>query len=222
MRPCTPQKRVCLQAFDFRNTANMCLFFKRFVGFLGTLFLALLPTAGFAQERVASSSRVGDCELRLEADTKWQTLSMRVRSEDHGDCRIDQQTMAAAIHTALSGTAPPIPRKDYTSLSIGRLVEYPWLSLSVVNAARNDPEFDVKKGKPRSKDLNKYVADLLRQEEACKQLSEVLAGSGYEVVGVSVEKVLVGAAKDILSYQGEPFSGRVPFDAQVWYRLMRK
>jgi hypothetical protein len=160
--------------------------------------------------------------LRLEATPEWNSLRLRAHNPAYGSCRIDKEAMIATLQAAFSKAQIPGADQGYSSLSIGRLVEYPWLSLSVVNAARNDPAFDAKTGKPRSMDINKYVAGLLRREEACKPLADALAWGGYEVVGVSVEKVLVGGVKDIPEYHGEPFLGRVPFDAQVWYRLMRR
>jgi len=186
------------------------------------LIILPLPVAGAAQDAVVFSSAAGECRLQLEATPEWNTLRLRVHNPANTACGIDKETVAAALRDAFSQRGLPSADNGYTSLSIGRLVEYPWLSQYLADAARNDPGFDLKKGKPRAKDLNKYVADLLRRDDALKPLSDALDGGGYEISGVSVEKVLVGGSKDIPEYQGEPFSGRAPFDAQVWYRLKRR
>ncbi len=34
-----------------------------------------------------------------------------------------------------------------------------------------------------------------------------------------VEKVLVGTVRDLTFYEGDPFTGRVPYDAMVWFKL---
>ncbi len=64
-----------------------------------------------------------------------------------------------------------------------------------------------------------YVTELLFQKELLAEIEAVLEKGGYRVVGVTVEKVLVGRFKQIPFYQGEILSGRVPYDAQVWLRL---
>jgi hypothetical protein len=51
------------------------------------------------------------------------------------------------------------------------------------------------------------------------QIEMVFAKGGYRVAGVTVEKVLVGGFRKIPLHQGELHPERVPFDAQVWFRL---
>ena len=43
--------------------------------------------------------------------------------------------------------------------------------------------------------------------------------AGYRVVGVTVEKVLVGHFSEVPLYEGDMVKGRVPYDAQVWFRI---
>jgi hypothetical protein len=53
------------------------------------------------------------------------------------------------------------------------------------------------------------------------QIETVFEKGGYGIVGVTVEKVLVGGFREVPFYQGEMYPGRVPYDAQVWFRLER-
>ncbi len=68
-------------------------------------------------------------------------------------------------------------------------------------------------------DINKYVSQLLFRKELMAQIETAFTKGGYRVAGVTVEKVLVGGFREIPFYQGEMHPGRVPYDAQVWFRL---
>jgi hypothetical protein len=70
-------------------------------------------------------------------------------------------------------------------------------------------------------DINKYVSQLLFRKELMAQIEMVFEKGGYRVVGVTVEKVLVGGFREVPLHQGELAPGRVPYDAQVWFRLER-
>jgi hypothetical protein len=70
-------------------------------------------------------------------------------------------------------------------------------------------------------DINKYVSQLLFRKELMAQIETVFEKGGYRVVGVTVEKVLVGGFREVPFYQGEMHPGRVPYDGQVWFRLER-
>jgi len=187
--------------------------------FLGLIFLLLFPVIARSQEAVIVESKVGECRFSLEANDRWRTLRLRALHPQYHGCNIDQEAMLSALEAAFSKTEAPKLEGTYSSLSLGRLIDYPWMCQYLANAARHDRAWDLKKGRPGSMEINKYVADLLFQKELIGPLEPVLAKGGYRVVGVSVEKVLVGGAKEIPLYQGERFAGRVPFDAQVWLRL---
>jgi hypothetical protein len=49
-----------------------------------------------------------------------------------------------------------------------------------------------------------------------------LARGGYRILGVTVEKVLVGGFREVPLYQGKMHPGKVPYDAQVWFRLSKE
>jgi hypothetical protein len=52
-------------------------------------------------------------------------------------------------------------------------------------------------------------------------IEAVLVKGNYKIVGVTVEKVLVGSFRESPLYRGVAFPGKVPYDAQVWLRLER-
>ena len=69
--------------------------------------------------------------------------------------------------------------------------------------------------------INKYVSRLLFAKDLIEPIEAVLVKGNYKIVGVTVEKVLVGSFREIPLYQGVAFTGKVPYDAQVWLRLER-
>ena len=129
--------------------------------------------------------------------------------------------MVLALNEAFLKTDSPKLEGSYSSLSIGRLIDYPWLSQYLATTAYRDHGWDSKKGKPVAMDINKYVSQLLFRKELMAQIEMVFEKGGYRVVGMNVEKVLVGGFREVPFYQGEMHPGRVPYDAQVWFRLER-
>jgi len=104
-------------------------------------------------------------------------------------------------------------------LSLGRLIDYPWLSQYLAKTAYRDRVWNSKKGKPVAMGINTYVSQLLFKKELMGRMETVFEENGYKVVGVTVEKVLVGDFREVPFYQGEMYPGQVPYDAQIWFRL---
>jgi hypothetical protein len=181
--------------------------------------ICLLPAPSAShQARVISSMEAGNCRLTVEADDQSRTLRLRVHPE-HNDCHITRDATRAALNAASSKTDPPRLEGTYSSLSIGRLIDYPWLSQHLALTAHKDKRWNRRSGKPVAMDINKYVSAILSEKEVTDQIEGALAGSGYRVVSASVEKVLVGGFRNVPLYQGEMAPGKVPYDAQVWFRL---
>jgi hypothetical protein len=84
----------------------------------------------------------------------------------------------------------------------------------LAHTAAGDAGWSSKKGKPVRGDINAYVDALLSRSEVTSQLAPALTEAAYVVTGVSVEKVLV---KHV-----EALPGRVPYDAQVWFRIEKR
>jgi hypothetical protein len=127
--------------------------------------------------------------------------------------------MLSVLSAAFSKTESPRLEGSYSSLSIGRLIDYPWLSQYLATTAYRDLGWDSKKGKPVAMDINKYAKQLLFRKELIAQIEAPFTKGGYRIVSVTVEKVLVGGFREVPFYQVEMHPGRVPYDAQVWFRL---
>ncbi len=106
--------------------------FRRFIA----VFL-VLPAVAFSQDRAIVSMPVGECTLTVEANERWHTLRLRVRPET-GGCRIEKEPMLSVLKSAFSKTDPPRMEGPYTSLSIGRPIDYAWLSRYLADAAAGD------------------------------------------------------------------------------------
>jgi hypothetical protein len=192
---------------------------EHLLGFI--LVFSLFAATAASQELVIVSSKVPECNLTVESNEKWHTLRLRAHHPSYKGCQIDEASVVSVLNAAFSKSDPPKLEGSYSSLSIGRLIDYPWLSQDLATAAYRDRGWDPKKGKPASMDVNKYVSQLLFRKELMAQIETVFEKGGYRVVGVSVEKVLVGGFREVPFYQGEMHPGRVPYDAQVWFRLKK-
>lgn len=187
------------------------------------LLMGTLPAPFlYSQENVIASIRAGECSLSVEANERWETFRLRAKHPEYKNCAFTKDQVIDALNAAFRKTGSPNLEGTYTSLFLGRLIEYPWLSQHLAITAYDDRRWNKRKGKPTLENINKYVADLLFQHEVISQFDSTLAGGGYTVAGVSVEKVLVGRFKDVPHYAGTSRTGLIPFDAQVWFRLKRK
>ena len=173
------------------------------------------------QSREICSMQAGHCSLSVESDDQSHTVRLRVRPESN-DCHITEESMLAALRAAFSKSDPPKLEGTYSSLYIGRLIDYPWLSHYLAGTARKDKRWDPAKGRPIGVDINKYVARILSSAEVAAKIESAVGEGGYRVASASVEKVLVGGFRSVPLYQGELPPGKVPYDAQVWFRLEKK
>jgi len=195
---------------------------KCFMSAAGLLIvLAFHVVRASSQERVILSEQAGECRLTVEADDHWRTLRLRALHPQYKNCHIDRDSMLQILGRALSDDAVARPEGAYSSLFIGRIIDYPWLSQYLATAAWRDRGWNSKRGRPRSAEINTYVAALLSRRELLAQLTPAFCDSGYEIVGVNVEKVLVGTFRDVPDHSGAVQAGRVPFDAMLWFRLAR-
>ena len=185
------------------------------------LLLALPAVCAAYQQRLIHSTEEGDCSLRVEADDPSRMLRLRVHPE-YPRCHATKESMQRLLKAVFSSAAPPKLQGVYTSLYLGRLIDYPWLCEHLALTAYNDPRWDKKKGKPVSMGLHPYVSSVLSTREVLSQFEEALGDSGYTVRAASVEKVLVGRLVDVPLYRGDVKPGKVPYDAMVWFRLEKR
>lgn len=183
------------------------------------LVLSIFGTQAASQENVIVSSQVGDCTLSMGTIAKDHTLMLRAYHPQGKACYIDQESMFVVLDAAFSKDELRKLEGGYTSLYIGRLIDYPWLSQYLADAAKSDKEWDAKKGKPLVMGINQYVSKLLSKKELLTQIEVFSLKGGYKVSGASVEKVLVGGFREVPLYQGSMKSDKVPYDAMVWFKL---
>jgi hypothetical protein len=181
------------------------------------LFAAFTAAAGPTQ--TVFTAQAGECMLSLEASPQWQSLRLRVQHPHYQNCPITQQDVQAMLAPALAKLAEPGAAANYASLSLGRLIDYPWLSAYLAETAMADRQWNTKKGKPVAADINAYVGRILSAKEVLQQFQQPFDTYHYKVAGASVEKVLVGGFENVPYYQGRKRQGRIPFDAQVWLIL---
>jgi hypothetical protein len=120
--------------------------------------------------------------------------------------------LADGLGRLLAAAAPD----GVISLFLGTVADVPGLSADLVAASRSSSGWDRRNGRPRSGDPNGFVASLLLRSPVLRDLLP-----GFEIVGVSVEKVLVptrGAIRTRRPGDAVP-DERLPYDAQLWVRL---
>jgi hypothetical protein len=189
---------------------------KAAISFAALLFATI---SAAADTRVIFTALAGECTLSLEASPAWQTLRLRVHHPHYKNCAILQQDVNEMLASAMAKLAETDSGTKYTALALGRLIDYPYLSAYLAEAAGRDRHWNKKKGKPVSGDVNGYVARVLSHETVRKQFEQPLGIAGYKVISISVEKVLVGGVENVPFYRGIKTSARLPFDAQVWLKL---
>ncbi|MBM4277179.1 MAG: hypothetical protein FJ130_04755 [Deltaproteobacteria bacterium] len=183
------------------------------------LTIPLSGTVASSQDMVIVSLKAEECSLTVESNDKWRTLRLRAHHPKYKGCHITREEMVLALEEAFLKTDPPRLEGTYSSLFIGRLIDYPWLSQYLATTAYHDRGWDSKRGKPAAMDINKYVSQLLFRKEWIAQIEGPFAKGGYRIIGVTVEKVPVGSFREVPLFEGKMSQGKVPYDAQVWLRL---
>ena len=165
----------------------------------------------------SSSSLAGACALVLEEyDGRYYHLRQRGEGGAPGDaCEATAAELSAGLDRLLGGADPA----GEISLFLGAVGDIPGLSAELVQAARASAGWDRVAARPRSGDVNGFVAALLED-------GAVLRGilPGFVVTGVSVEKVLVPSRQMLRERtpgDGVP-DARLPYDAQLWVRLRKR
>jgi hypothetical protein len=172
-----------------------------------------------AEDRLIAGSTTGECTLRVEAAASGPALRLRVSPAGAGPCRVEPGTVLEVLERAFAALGRTEPGRKFTSLAIGRLIDYPWMARFLAENAAKDNRWDADAGKPIGVHENRYVADILARPEILGPIEAVTRPHGYRVVGVSVEKVLIGGFDSVPGWEGPRRRGKVPFDAQTWFRL---
>lgn len=150
-----------------------------------------------------------ECQVAFERREETR-LVLRLRPA----CPIGRPSTEGAVRALLrhAGEAHEV------SLSLGRLVDYPWLSTLLARQASSSLRWNIVSGRPVAGHENQYVAAALRGMPEFT----VLFGD-WQIAGVSVEKVLIAPAAELSLPVGAPIppGSRLPFDAIVWVTLKR-
>jgi len=186
------------------------------------LAICVFAVPGASADVVTRSwrDRAGACALVLER-YEGGSCQLRISAAEAGRleaCVPAFAELAAGLGRLLAAAAPTAPAGEI-SLFLGTVSDIPGLSAELVAASRASPGWDEQLGRPRSGDPNGFVAGLLLHNLVLRDLVP-----GYEIVGVSVEKVLVPTRRAIREHHagdGVP-DGRLPYDAQLWVRLRLK
>ena len=98
------------------------------------------------------------------------------------------------------------------------------MSLRLALAAHKSPGWDVKRGKPKSGDINGFVKDLANTVNIYPELKELFERFHKSIIFSCAEKVLIQKAEKLpfyeqLKQQGVKAADRLPFDCMTWFSI---
>ena len=183
------------------------------------LWLLLAPLAAAAETSFRVESPAGPIALEVQHDG----ATLRLRLQRPVDLETSTRALDELLAKAFAGRAPPDER---VSIDVGRIVEHPWLSQRLAEAALHSPSWDAGRGKARGESENFAVAQIIDEQRLVAQWASVFARHGISVRNASVEKVLVGsvgATAELAPLAADPAAAgkQVPFDAILWLQLER-
>nr|WP_298681900.1 hypothetical protein [uncultured Dongia sp.] len=195
---------------------------------LGGLLLTFIGSGAFADDVI-----VGDpasCHLRIEYEPKEQMLHLRPAIPTGATCEITPVMVQAGLYQALDRQRH---NANLGLIFLGRVADYHWLSDDLIERSRCSSAqsgwWDGEKGQAIEGSNNAFVADVLEDElghceskrrvPALDAFGAVLAEHGYDMTGVSAEKVLL---RDVPGSDEWPFAGgKFPYDALVHLRIKK-
>jgi hypothetical protein len=156
------------------------------------------------------------CDPYIEQQPAWSTASFRPHSTAFERCQVDEENYRRVIREWL--LVQPSDAPIISSLFLGRLVSFPWISHQLADSALGRPQWATRIARARPEERARMAAEILRDPVLLKRLGQPFEDTRYTVVGVSFEKILFGNAAD---YTSDKKGGNtmVPFDAQFWLRL---
>ncbi len=172
--------------------------------------LELLIAAVVAQSGFAAP----ECEVAFERRQETR-LILRLRPE----CPIGFSSTQGAVRAILGNAGDA----QELSLAFGRIERYAWLSSLLARQASSSRRWNLAAGRPYEENgkavhENAYVAAALRGMPEFSALFE-----RWQIIGVSVEKVLVQRADRLQLPAGAPIppGAKLPYDAILWVALKR-
>jgi hypothetical protein len=136
----------------------------------------------------------------------------------------DQAPLLSLLVAAVS-QAPEY--QSFHGLHWGKVEDTPDLSMRLALAAHRSPEWDAKKGRPRSQPLYGYVVKLANQEQIYSELLQAFREHDRSIRVSHIEKVRVLPAAELpfwrrLEREGVKPTDRLPFDCMLWFSIGRE
>jgi hypothetical protein len=188
---------------------------RRFALALLAALLVPFGASGDAVYRVDSAA--GPIQLELYDDG----ISMRLRLAGPTDLETATLALTSLLAQAFpSGAWPPARR----SFDLGRIVEHPWLSQQLAEAALRSSRWNATTGRPRTGNDNLAVMQLIDDDKLLAAWVPIFGRYGAVIRNSSVEKVLVGRVGDTeelapLAKDPSLVGKKLPFDAILWLHL---
>lgn len=156
------------------------------------------------------------CRPFIEEHPSGTTASFRPHATALERCEVDEPTYRRVVSVWLA--ARPADAAPVTSLFVGWAVAFPWRSRQIADSALARPGWAARVSQAKPGERDRLGGEILRDPALLRRLAAPFAGSRYEAVRLSFEKILFGPARE---HASNPDSGAVmvPFDAQLWLEL---
>lgn len=156
------------------------------------------------------------CAPFVEEHPSGATASFRPHTTALEHCEVDEPTYRRVVSAWLA--ARPADAAPLTSLFVGRAVSFPWLSRQIADAALASPDWAARVAQAKPGERDRLGGEVLRDPALLRRLAVPFAGSRYEAVRLSYEKILFGPAREHAT-NANAGAVMVPFDAQLWLEL---
>lgn len=130
-------------------------------------------------------------------------LVIRAATNDHEFCTVDQQHLLQVLERGLIKLKEESELSAITSIFLGRIHAYPWMSHYILESSEVNKLWDTKSGRPVKGSANQYINTLLGSTIITTPFSRILTPAGYNLTGISCEKVLLN-------------DENLPYDALCW------
>ncbi|MBK8894116.1 MAG: hypothetical protein IPN64_08640 [Propionivibrio sp.] len=156
------------------------------------------------------------CTPFIEEHPSWSSASFRPHTTAFEHCEVDEETYLRIVSQWLRNR--PADAAAVSSLSLGRVIAYPWLSRHIADSALGKADWAARISRAKPVDRGKLAAEVLRDPTLLQRLAIPFEDTPYLASSVSFEKVLFGKA-DAYSSNSNAGAVIVPFDAQLWLRI---
>lgn len=123
-------------------------------------------------------------------------------------CDVEEADYQRVLRDWLSSQAADAA--TLTSVSLGRAVQYPWLSRAMTDAALRDKAWLAQAAQAGPVRRDRLLAALLRDPALLQRLGAPFEGTRYELTGVVTYEKVLWRKEDGVD---------APFDAQLWLRV---